>query len=85
MLEGRSLDNVLGWLYTDEQPRRVVGAETRPDYQGLQTGKYSHEYDGCVIPVTFSTKGATGYAGVPPQPMRVPGFDPEEQYAHVNQ
>jgi phospholipase C len=85
MLENRSLDNVLGWLYAAEQPTRFVGADTTPVYQGLQTGNYSNTYGGRVIPVSVGTKGATGHAGVSPQPMRVPGFDPGEAYAHVTQ
>jgi phospholipase C len=85
MLENRSLDTVLGWLYADEQPQRFVGADMTPIYQGLQTGNYSNEYGGRVIPATRGTAGATGHDGVPPQPLRVPGFDPGEEYAHVNQ
>lgn len=85
MLENRSLDSVLGWLYSDKQPQRFVGADTSPPYQGLQTGNYSNQYDGRVIPATNGTKGATGDAWIPAQPLRVPGFDPGEEYAHVNQ
>ncbi len=85
MLENRSLDSVLGWLYADEQPARVVGADARPDYQGLQTGEYANEYGGRLLPATRGTTGATGKSGVAPQPLRVPGFDPNEDYAHVNE
>ena len=85
MLENRSLDNVLGWLYADAKPQSFVGADTTPVYQGLQTGNYSNQYDGRVIPASFGTKGATGHAGVAAQPMRVPGFDPGEEYAHVTE
>ena len=85
MLENRSLDNVLGWLYGDQQPQLFIGADTTAVYQGLQTGSYSNQYDDRVIPATRGTTGATGHDGVAPQPMRVPGFDPGEAYAHVNQ
>ena len=85
MLENRSLDNVLGWLYPHQQPPRFVGADATPVYRGLQTGAYSNQYDGRVIPVTGGTTGETGHDGVGPQPMRVPGFDPGEEYAHVTQ
>jgi phospholipase C len=85
MLENRSLDNVLGWLYPGQQPPHFVGADTTPVYRGLQTGNYSNRYNDRVIAVTNGTTGATGHADVPPQPMRVPGFDPGEEYAHVNQ
>jgi len=85
MLENRSLDNVLGWLYTDEKPQRFVGADTTPIYQGLQTAEYSNWYEGRMIPATRGTTGATGHDGIAPQPMRVPGFDPGEKYDHVTQ
>src|SRR5215218_5663530 len=78
MLENRSLDNVLGWLYAgdqpDDKPQRFVGADMTPRYNGLQG----------VQGVTKGTLGATG-TNVPAQPMRVPGFDPNEQYEHTNQ
>jgi phospholipase C len=85
MLENRSFDSILGWLYKDERPSKFVGDDATPIYQGLQTGNYSNEYAGRVIPVTFGTKGETGHAGVRAEPMRVPGFDPGEEYAHINQ
>src|SRR5579875_3490161 len=85
MLENRSLDNVLGWLYAGDQPHQFIGADTTPVYQGLQTGSYANEYGGRVIPATRGTTGETGHRGVPPQPLRVPGFDPGEEYEHVTQ
>ncbi len=85
MLENRSLDTILGWLYEDDQPSRFVGADTTPIYQGLQTGSYSNEYGGRVIEVTRGTRGHTGHSGVAAQPLRVTGFDPNEEYEHVNQ
>lgn len=74
MLENRSLDNVLGWLYADETPTRLVGADATSPYQGLKDG----------MGITRGTVGATG-TSVPAQPLRVPGFDPNEPYEHVNQ
>jgi phospholipase C len=78
MLENRSLDNVLGWLYAgdkpEDQPKRFVGADMTPPYNGLQG----------VQGITKGTIGATG-TDVPAQPLRVPGFDPNEQYEHTNQ
>ncbi|MDN5795984.1 MAG: hypothetical protein L0H79_09580 [Intrasporangium sp.] len=85
MMENRSLDSVLGWLYPDGEPPHIVGADTTSVYQGLQTGDYSNSYDGRALPATKGTVGATGHDGVPPQPLRVPGFDPGEEYEHVTQ
>jgi phospholipase C len=79
MLENRSLDNVLGWLYAgdapEDKPKRFIGTDTTARYHGLE------EVEG----ITKGTVGATGTSGVPAQPLRVPGFDPNEQYEHTNQ
>jgi phospholipase C len=85
MLENHSLDSVLGWLYPDGAVPNVMGADTTPVYQGLQTGEYSNSYDGRAMAATNGTVGATGHDGVPAQPLRVPGFDPGEEYEHVTQ
>lgn len=74
MLENRSLDNVLGWLYDGDTPRRFVGADTTTPYNGLKEG----------MGVSKGAVGATG-TGAPAEPLRVPGFDPNEDYTHVNQ
>ena len=37
MLENRSLDNLLGWLYADEKPKNMVpSAAGGPVYDGLR-------------------------------------------------
>lgn len=74
MLENRSLDNVLGWLYDDDEPHRVVTLRppvdpTPPDH-----------FDGCRDiddRDRFVTKGTGGR-------RHVPRFDPHEVYSHVN-
>ena len=38
MLENRSLDNLLGWLYETKNPDNVYPQGSRKDYDGLQTG-----------------------------------------------
>ncbi|MBY5162635.1 alkaline phosphatase family protein [Salsipaludibacter albus] len=88
MLENRSLDNVLGWLYDDDdpscQPSQFLGADTTPTFAGLQTGPHTNQYDGRAIPATRGTSGDSGHSWVSAQPLRVPGMDPHETYAHVN-
>lgn len=85
MLENRSLDNVLGWLYAADKPTRIVGTDQTDVYYGLQSGPYSNKYGDRTIYTTRGTTGRTGHKGVPAQPLRVPGFDPGEEYEHVNQ
>jgi phospholipase C len=85
MLENRSLDNVLGWLYGSAIPPRIVGADQTRIYYGLNGGTHCNSYKDRTFCMTQGTIGATGHDGVGPQPMRVPGFDPGEEYEHVNQ
>lgn len=42
MLENRSLDNLLGWLYEDSRPEHVYPPGSNSDYDGLQQGKFSN-------------------------------------------
>jgi phospholipase C len=39
MLENRTFDNMLGWLYEDEAPEHFIPATSGPPYRGLQTLK----------------------------------------------
>ncbi len=56
MLENRSLDNLLGWLYEKNNPNIVFPKGSRKDYDGLQTGSYSNpDTDGTSFPVTKIT------------------------------
>jgi phospholipase C len=85
MLENRSLDNVLGWLYADSSPERIIGNDDKTPYRGLQGGRHSNEVGGRVLDVTRGTIGKSGYPGVAAQPLRVPVLDPSEEYEHVTQ
>jgi phospholipase C len=78
MLENRSLDNVLGWLYTGNKPLHVYPAKSSPDYDGLVAGKYSNPY-------LTEFRGVQHYPVVPvPDGLgssqdRVPAYDPYEE------
>ncbi|HEY0140675.1 MAG TPA: alkaline phosphatase family protein [Thermoanaerobaculia bacterium] len=78
MLENRSLDNLLGWLYAGNDPMHVYPAGSSTTYDGLNTGAYSNPY-------------RTAFSGVQNYPVvrvpdnlggdwdRVPGYDPYEE------
>ncbi len=85
MLENHSVDSLLGWLYPDGTAANIVGADATSPYQRLQSGSYSNTYGDRVIPATDGTIGASGHNGGAAQPLRVPGFDPGEEYEHVTQ
>ena len=72
MFENRSFDNILGFLYqNDELPDGVT-------FDGLNQGSYSNTApDGTVIP-------AHPYEGATDKVMRHPQPDPGEHYPHVN-
>ena len=76
MLENRSFDNVLGWLYDEEKPPKVnIPAQEKPYFHGLKENTYFNVDD----------KGNKHYVvkGTNHN-MNVPAADPHEEYSHVN-
>lgn len=79
MLENRSLDNLLGWLYTDRSPLHFFPEHDRSPYDGLVAGKYKNpsytwaravkEYDVVPVPSSVDAKDRD----------RVPAYDPCEE------
>jgi phospholipase C len=83
MLENRSFDNVLGWLYAEEhnQPARNIPAPpdgAAPSYFGLEEGLHS-------LPLTYAgkTRSYPIVKGTCGNGLNVPGMDPWEEYRHV--
>lgn len=78
MLENRSLDNVLGWLYAGTKPTHVYPDKSSPDYDGLVKGKFTN-------PCHTFFGGVKDYPVVPvPDNLgssqdRVPAYDPTEE------
>ncbi|WP_299596507.1 alkaline phosphatase family protein [uncultured Microbulbifer sp.] len=78
MLENRSLDHLLGWLYDADEscnfiPEPRAGFKA-PPFNGLNTGHYSNSYQG---KVTFASRVA------PSQGRSIPDVDPHEPFEHV--
>jgi phospholipase C len=78
MLENRSLDNVLGWVYRTTSPQYVFPDASPAVYDGLQTGAYQNP--------SYTWTGAVKYYPVVPVPGnlggdadRVPAYDPYEE------
>jgi len=75
MLENRSLDNVLGWLYENSAPLNFIPQNNTSPYNGLQTGSYSNPNgNGGTVPVTQITTE---------QGQTIPAVDPNEDFANV--
>jgi phospholipase C len=78
MLENRSLDNLFGYLYSTEAPRRFYPAGSRPQYDGIRPGASLPVYDweGTLqwYPIVPVSSANTDY------PSIVPWYDPTEEY-----
>ncbi len=76
MLENRSVDQLLGWLYDEQNPPKVnIPAQTPPTYDGLKQNTYFNlDKNG---EKHYVVKG-TG------NNMNVPIHDPHEEYSHIN-
>ncbi len=77
MLENRSFDNVLGWLYENDKPKYVVPPNSVGKYgsfDGLQVGKYSNPYSSGVPQYVTKLPGNLGQYS-----DQMPWYDPYEQ------
>lgn len=74
MLENRSLDNLLGWLYANAQPGRIV-PPGGPGYDGVaRIPPRTLPYNGTTYPIL---------RGVGGDGTTVPNLDPNEEYRYV--
>ncbi|MGD2119476.1 MAG: alkaline phosphatase family protein [Chromatiales bacterium] len=74
MMENRSLDNLLGWLYSNSKPKHFYPASNTKAYNGLIAGRYHNP--------AHSLTGVKQYPVVPipdkHSKQRVPAYDPYE-------
>ena len=79
MLENRSLDSLLGWIYEDDEPALVIqppepGERRFDGLQGLDPTAFQNEAMG--VKPSPPIRGASG--------LNVPFVDPGESFEHVN-
>jgi phospholipase C len=86
MLENRSFDNVLGWLYgPGRSPSQVIGGKVGdPPFFGLTPASYWNPsnatyFSGAAAEKVFATEGTTGRS-----PFNVPDTDPNEGFDDMN-
>lgn len=86
MLENRSFDNLVGWLYgPGNPPSHVIGGKAGdPPFLGLTAGSYWNPsnasfFSGTPAEKVFATAGTTGGS-----PFLVPDTDPEEDFNDMN-
>ncbi|MFT5821175.1 MAG: phospholipase C [Crocinitomix sp.] len=80
MLENRSMDSVLGWLYENDKPKNFlpIGTKDKP-FEGLQTGAYfnNETKEGKFVKRHPATKITVDDG------MVIPSVDPHEKHLHV--
>jgi phospholipase C len=76
MMENRSLDNLLGFLYTDQhnQPPHNLPAQSPPTYEGLVAQTSSNQLTASAAPV-YATEGTSS--------TEVPNPEPGETFAQI--
>jgi phospholipase C len=74
MLENRSLDNLLGWLYANSPPSNFYPASNTAPYNGLMTGNYYNPANSIFGVKNYPVQQIPSqYAG-----QAVPAYDPSE-------
>lgn len=78
MLENRSFDNLVGWLYWKDGNRPPINIPPKaiPTYDGLAPGMWNPDSKGNKVPVTYGTSGTNLW--------NVPSPDPQELFDHMN-
>ena len=84
MMENRSFDNLLGWLYnnTTDRPPFNIPEQAPTTFEGLEENKYSNQLSGANSPKVFASRPPTGW---PPanNPNLVPTPDPHEEFPNI--
>jgi phospholipase C len=76
MMENRSFDNILGWLYTSEgnKPQRNIPPASPPTFEGLVENKFWNSRYSPGSPRVYATRG------VKPPINKQPNPNPKEEY-----
>jgi phospholipase C len=85
MMENRSLDNLLGWLYADPSSRAngFIPKGGAP-FDGLSPNKYFNRMDGADSPKVYASHPPTSWPSCK-DPRQVPTPDPHEEFEFVTQ
>ena len=79
MLENRSFDSLLGWLYEHDAPALNIPAAVPGDlFRGLQSVNLD-KFTNTALNGSLSAKPTRGVQG-----FTVPDVDPGEEFAHIN-
>src|ERR1017187_652203 len=82
MMENRSFDNLLGWLYDAPNPPPFnIPQQSPTTFSGLLPGVCSNRSDASSPPV-FASRPPTAWPSCP-MPNQVPTPDPHEEFDHI--
>jgi hypothetical protein len=88
MMENRSFDSLVGWLYTDTQnvPARNIPSQITPTYDGLKEGVYWNPREAADVnkPDVDVPEKDRVYVARRAADFSVPDPDPHEQFRHMN-
>lgn len=83
MFENRSFDNLLGWLYDDNNPPKFnIPPQTPPTFDGLAANTFFNIMDPASPDKVFAGRPPTSWPSCP-NPNQVPTPDPQETFDHV--
>lgn len=75
MLENRSFDQLLGWLYDEKNPPKInIPAQDKPSFDGLKENTFFN----------LDSDGNKHYVVKGTDNMNVPIHDPHEEYSYIN-
>jgi phospholipase C len=82
MMENRSFDNLLGWLYDNQTapPPLNIPAQTPTTFDGLSANSNSNTLNGQTV---FATHPPTAWPPANNNPNLVPTPDPQEEFDHI--
>src|SRR5580698_1703781 len=85
MMENRSLDNLLGWLYPDAKngASAFVPSSNSSPYDGLIPGTYYNRMAGADSAKVFASHPPKAWPPACPQASQVPTPDPHEEFDFV--
>ncbi len=81
MMENRSFDSLLGWLYDDktDPPTHNIPPQSPPTFDGLLAGTYFNTFE--ALPI-YASRPPTGWLPFN-NPFVVPTPDPREEFDHI--
>ncbi|MBK9027582.1 MAG: hypothetical protein IPN98_06895 [Propionivibrio sp.] len=88
MMENRSFDNLLGWLYADQdnRPPRNIPPQSPPTFDGLEANRYWNPVDAADIgkPDDQVPENRRAYVTKQARSPIVPDPDPHEQFRYMS-